>query len=286
MAPKLDPLATAQQDAFELAAVRLMKEPAAKAAQDDVAAMWIDKVKPSTAQRAQFDVEFEQIAFSVMMESLNQDPLYPQIHAFGRFAHMNGGVRIPGTKVGNPNPDYVYRFIAIDDKSRYVIHGETVGQPPVAAEFSVLTQAQAYLANRSARHITFDANGRFTMTVDPDPEGSRLNHMQTGEGACQILIRDIMSDVAKERPYKLSVERLGDKPSRPAFGEKEALEMYGARLKKFVGDLLFIGEKMIFNKPANTFAAPAVNKGGIYSVAQAYAAGHYKLQDGEALGRH
>ena len=282
MAAKIDPLDTPQQRAFELAALGLMRQPAVQAAMDEVAAYWIAQVKPSAAARARFDAEFEQVAFSIAMEALNQDPLYPAIHAFGRFAHTLEGARIPGSKVGNPNPDYIYRFITIDSTSRYLIHGETVGPPPVAAEFSVLTKAQAYLANRSARHIAFDANGRFTLTLDSAPAGERVNHMQTGEGACQVLIRDILSDVAIERPYKLSVERLGP-PSRAAFGEADAMACYGAHLKKFVDDLLFIGSRMIFNKPANTFEQPAVHKGGIYSVAQAYAAGHYSLQDKQAL---
>lgn len=282
MAAKIDPLDTPQQRAFERAALKLMQMPAARAARQEVAAYWIDRVKPNAAARAKFDFEFEQIAFSVAMESLNQDSLHPQIHAFGRFEHMADGLRIPGSKVGNPNPDYIYRFIAIDGASRYVIHGETLGPPPAAAEFSVLSPAQAYLANRSARHITFDADGRFAMTVDADPPGDRPNHMQTGEAASQILIRDILSDIAGQRPYALSIERLGPSPRAP-FGEAEALGMYGKRLRKFVDDLLFIGERMIFNKPANTFEAPAVHKGGIYSVAQGYSAGHYRLEDEEAL---
>jgi hypothetical protein len=282
MVAKIDPLDTPQQRAFERAAVRLMQDPAARASQAEVAAYWIDRIKPSADARARFESEFEQIAFSIAMESLNQDPLYPQIHAFGRFEHVLDGQRIPGTKVGNPNPDYIYRFIAIDGASRYVIHGEMLAPPPVAAEFSVLTPAQAYLANRSARHITFDADGRFTLTLDADPAGERPNHMQTGPDACQVLIRDILSDVAVQRPYKLTVERLGAAP-RAAYGEEHALSIYGKRLRKFVDDLLFIGERMIFNKPVNTYDAPAVHQGGIYSVAQAYAAGHYRLQEDEAM---
>src|SRR5690348_15801451 len=115
MAPKRDPMSTAQQEAYELTAVHLLKDPAAKAAQDEVAAMWIDKVTSNAAQRTTFEAEFVQSASSELMESLNQDPLYPHIHACGLFTPTREGLRIPGTKVGNPNPDYVNRFIAIDD---------------------------------------------------------------------------------------------------------------------------------------------------------------------------
>jgi hypothetical protein len=287
MAEARDPLDTPQQRDIELSAVRLLQKPEAIAAGKEVAAYWIDRVKPSAAQRALFDFEYEQVKLCAAMDALNQDAIHPRIHAFGRFAHMLDGVHIPGTKSGNPNPDYIYRFITIDDTSRYIIRGETVGRAPAVAEFAVLTKEQSYLANLSARHVAFDADGRFTLTVDPDApemknESARVNHLQTKAGASQVLIRDMLTDITVERPYRLSVERLGPAPRAP-LTDADALACFGARLRKFVDDMLFIAERMIYSKPVNTFPAPTVHQGGIYAVSQAYAAGHYKIKADEAL---
>ena len=287
MPAKVDTLETPQQAALERAALRLLQQPAAIRAAEEVAAYWLERVKPGTAQRAVFAFEFEQVKFCAALDALNQDPLHPQIHAFGRFARTVNGLAIPGTKCANPNPDYVYRFITIDDASSYVIRGETLAPAPVVAEFAVLTKEQVYLANLASRHIAFEADGRFTLTVGPEtpeskPAAARVNHLQTKAGASQILIRDMLSDVVVQRPYKLSVERLGP-PARPPLTEADALACYHARLKKLVDDMLFIAERMIFSKPANTFAAPQVHQGGIYAVSQAYSAGHYRLQEDEAL---
>lgn len=283
----IDPLDTPQQREIELAAVRLLQKPEAIAAAKEVAVHWIERVKPNAAQRALFDFEYEQVKLCAAMDALNQDAIHPRMHSFFRFAHTVDGVPVPGTKQGNPNPDYAYRFVTIDDSSRYVIHGETVGQAPGVAEFAVLTAAQAYLANLSARHIAFDAGGRFTLTIDPDapatkPKKARVNHMQTKTGASQILIRDMLTDITVQRPYKLSVERLGP-ATRAPLTEADALSIFPARLRKMVDDMLFIAEKMIYSKPANTFPTPMVHQGGIYAVSQAYAAGHYKIKSDEAL---
>ena len=144
------PLASADQDYLELAAIRLLAHPKVLAAAKQTAAGWIQRAKPSDEALSKFESEWEQAVFSAAINVLNQDPNYPRIQAFARFAHQTQGVKIPGTKCSNPNPDYVYRLIPIDGHARFVVHGLVSEHRPVAFEFSVLDANQVYLGNISA----------------------------------------------------------------------------------------------------------------------------------------
>jgi hypothetical protein len=282
MYAKPNPLVTAEQDAMELRAVRLLARPDIRAACEVLKEYWLGKVRPNAEQRALFDWEFDQTAFCGVLNALNQDGDHPKLHAFGRFAHAVSGVHAPGTKHGHPNPDYIYWFAPVNGHSRYVISGHTGNAPPAAAEISLLDGKQVYLGNLSLHQIAIDADGGFTITVDPDPAGDRPNHLRSSPGAHQVLIRNVLSDLDGQLPMSLAIERLGATPVEEP-DDDEIAPLCGPHIKKLIDDLMFVNANIVMPHPVNVFENPAFHDGGVYSVSQAYAPGHFRLADDEAL---
>jgi len=274
------PLATADQDYLELAAVHLLAHPKVQTAAKQTAAGWIQRAKPSDEALSKFETEWEQAVFSGAINALNQDPNYPRIQAFARFAHATRGVTIPGTKCSNPNPDYVYRLIPIDGHARFVVHGLVSEHRPVAFEFSVLDANQVYLGNISASDLVIGPDGRFTITVGPDSGGP--NHIQTTPAAIQILIRDVLKDVATDRPFSLTVERL-DPPTAPPLTDDQIAERAGPVIQKFVDDIAAINSGVMLQRPANQWDKPAIHSGAAFISTQAYSGCRYRLNNDEAL---
>lgn len=275
------PIATAEQIALELEAVALLRHPRVQQAKAKIARYWMDRVGPDDELKARFDREFEQAAFCGALNTLNMDPLRPKIHAFCRFPHRQSGQLIPGTKAGHPNPDYVYRFIPVDERSHYVINGVASAHPPAAFELGVIDQNQVYVGTISAHQLDIGPDNRFTISIDPEPAGGRRNHIQSKPGACQVIVRDILGDVATDRPHALSVERVG---GAAAGIIDDAPELrYEAVLKKFVDELNAATAMLIGDRPVNRFSSPAFNDDGAYLVTQAYSPGRYRLTDDEAL---
>ncbi len=276
------PLATADQDYLELAAVRLLAHPKVQAAAKQTAAGWIQRAKPSDEALSKFESEWEQAVFSGAINTLNQDPNYPRIQAFARFAHRTQGIEIPGTKCSNPNPDYIYRLIPIDGHAHFVVHGLAPDHKPAAFEFSVLDANQVYLGNISQPDLAIGPDGRFTITIDPSPAGGRPNHIQTAPAAWQILIRDVLNDVATDRPYDLTVDRL-DPPTAAPLTDDQVAERAGAVIQKFVDDIAVINSGVMQQRPANQWDKPAIHSGAAFISTQAYSGCRYRLNNDEAL---
>lgn len=277
-----NPLLTDQQLDIERRAARLLASPETVAVREAVAARWLDAVKPSPELRAVFDAEFEQVAFCSAMNAFNADPGHPRVHAFGRFAHLDGAMRVPGTKSGNPCPDYVYRFIPVSVEHRYVIEGRLPAQPAVAFEFGLIDAQQVYQGTVSAHELVIDRDGRFRITIDAEPASGRPNHIRSRPGACQVIVRDVLGDVAVHRPYHLRVERAGPGKA-PAPRDEDTARRFGLELNKFVDDLAAAIGMSVARREPNRFDNPAFHGDGTFLVTQAYSSGQYRLADDEAL---
>ncbi|WP_157217086.1 hypothetical protein [Flavisphingomonas formosensis] len=276
-------LATEDQEAVERIAARLRTDPRTAAAVDRVARHWIDEMKPNAEHQARFDFEYEQAAFCGFMNAANDDPLYPRLHAFARFAHETDGSAIPATKSAHPNPDYIYRFVPIDGESYYLLHGQVPEKGPLVCEYAMLTADQVYQKNVSLTDLQIAPDGSFTISVDPDPADGRPNHFQTNGESFQLLLRDVIGDAATEAPVALRIERVGPSPSRPPRSFEDMLGTVERHIRKHVDDLIFVTRNFVLKNPVNVFAPPRVQSHSMYSVAQAYSPGHYRIADDEAL---
>jgi len=276
-------LATEDQIAVELLAARLRADPRTAAGVERVAQHWIAEMKPNAEHQARFAAEYEQAAFCGFMNAANDDPLYPRLHAFARFAHETNGVAIPATKSAHPNPDYIYRFVPIDGESYYLLHGKVPANGPLVCEYAMLTAEQVYQKNVSLKDLEIAADGSFTISVDPDPADGRPNHFQTNAESFQLLLRDVIGDAGVEAPVELRLERIGPSPSRPPRSFEEMIGNVEPHTLKHIDDLIFVTRNFVLKNPVNVFAPPRVQAQSMYSVAQAYSPGHYKICDDEAL---
>jgi hypothetical protein len=187
---------------------------------------------------------------------------------------------------GVPNPDTVYRFIPVDTASSFVITGRFSKARPLVNDFSLVTKELQTLANLSGRDLEVDADGRFAITVDPRPAAGRSNHLQTTDGAVQVLIRDTMDDWAAERPSRLHAQRTSDPPAAAPLTDDALAPLAVQSIRKHIND--FSGtNRRAFAQPVNTLKTPAIHGGaastGGFLVTQAYSMGWFLLADDEAL---
>lgn len=276
------PIATPDQIELELQAVALLEQPAVAQALAQIGREWTERRQPSPELLAIFEREYRQVMLCSAINALNADPNYPKIHAFCRFPHRQSGVAIPGTKAGHPNPDYVYRFIPVNDTSHYVFSGRVPENGSVAFEFGLLDPDQVYQGTISGHQLAIGPDGSFTLSVDPEPARGRANHIQSKPGACQVIVRDVLADVATDLPYSLAVERLArGAPPVPIGGDVGARCADAAH--KFIDDLDAATAMLIGGRDYNVFLSPALHQGGVYLSTQAYAPGRYRITDDEAL---
>jgi hypothetical protein len=277
-------LKTEDQVAIERMAASLVADSKTESVRESVARFWLEEKKPNDELKALFAAEFEQVAFCSAMNVFNCDPDAPKIHAFGRFEHSTSGLRIPATKSAHPCADYVYRFIPVNANNHYVVEGTVPLRAPAAFEFGVIDGQHRYQGTLSAHQLMTNGNGRFSITISPDPAKGRPNHIQTSAGACRVIIRDVLGDVALEKPYDLKVHCV----ARGIDAQKasvDPIERFGFELRKFVDDLLAadrVGMSFTQGVP-NLFKSPVLHGGGMLLVTQAYSPGCFHLRDNEAI---
>jgi len=249
----------------------------------DIGKKWRARIKPDAEQEALFGLELERAAFSGFMHAAGSDPLYPRLYAFGRDAQQRNGRTIPATWSAHPNPDYLYRFVSIDGQGEYLVKGRIPKERPAAAEYALLTGAQAYQGNISLSQMVADSGGSFELSVGPSAAG-RANHFQTTAESTQLLLRDVVADGFTQKPIALSVERVGGPPpARAPYSYEEYWTRAEGLVRKHVDDLLFVTENFVLKRPVNVFDEPKVQSGAMYSAAQAYSAGRFALRDDEAM---
>lgn len=263
-------------------AQRLYEDPRTRALIQEIGENWRARIKPDAENEKLFPAELERAAFSGFMHAAGCDPLYPKLYTFGRDSRQLNGRTIPATWSAHPNPDYLYRFIAVDSAGEYRIQGRIPKERPAAAEYALLTQAQAYQKNISLSQFLIEPDGSFEISASPSETGA-ANHFQTTGESHQLLFRDVVADGFTQKPILLSLQRKGPKPSRAPYTYEEYWKLAETLVRKHVEDLLFVTENFVLKRPVNVFDDPRIQSGTMYSAAQAYSAGHFDLKEDEAI---
>ncbi|WP_422745789.1 DUF1214 domain-containing protein [Mycobacterium sp. WMMD1722] len=221
-APRVSPLATPEQLAAERTAtetvqslpVRLMTHvlrqqflASARARYghvDDDNMMALDRAVDEYAMAAAFQQQ--------LLDSMN-----PAVITQVAPPHTWFGQTVQGSRLLYDNPDTIYRFMAVNGASSYVIAGRfhrTGGaEIPTELTFSVLEG----LAGTTSSLLTYDeleinADGTFVITVSREPANGRRNHLQLTPGSTIIAARDTLGDWNTEVPMSLSITRVGGPP--------------------------------------------------------------------------
>jgi hypothetical protein len=129
--------------------------------------------------------------------------------------HSWYGQNVGGSRILYDNPDTIYRFMAVNKTSSYVITGRFTGEEmPADTTFSVLTGLSGTTASvLTGRELVLNPDGSFTITVSDSPTGSGPNHLQLTSDTTLIAVRNTLSDWNKQNPMTLSIERVSGPPN-------------------------------------------------------------------------
>ena len=121
---------------------------------------------------------------------------------------------VAGSRILYDNPDTIYRFMAVNSTSSYVITGRFTGDMPADTTFSVLTGLTGTTASVvTGDELELNPDGSFTITVSSSPTGPGPNHIQITDDTTLIAVRNTLSDWNAQDPMSLSIERVSGPPN-------------------------------------------------------------------------
>jgi hypothetical protein len=272
----------AQQDDLDKKALSLMSHPAILQARREGEERLLASLPNATPEsRAIFTAAMDELTYFGIMNGLNDDPAYPRVTVVQRPARCVGDRQTPAPKGLDENPDTVYRIVPMDGASTYILRGQVVGHRPQVNEFSLLGDDWFTVGNVSGETLKVAPDGKFTITVAPEPAEGRANYIQTRPGASFMVVRDTIADWARQRATRLTVERTDGPPSHPR-SEAEEIQSVVAKINRFFFETIRLHE-LAFKQPANFFPQPLIRSEYGMLVTQAYSIGYFALKDGEAL---
>ena len=210
-----NPIATPEQNEHERHALEVFAHPRIVATRKEIREYWSHSVPRSEDALACMDGAFEEVMFSAVVWSLNQDPLRPKVVTITRLAHRLGDLDVPGSRWGIDNPDSVYRVIPISGDERYMIRGRVPETRVTENYFTLWDDQMGTVDVLNGKDLVLDPDGSFEIHVDAEPAGDRANHVRSSPEAHEFYIRDVVMDWRTERINELSIERLGAPPGQP-----------------------------------------------------------------------
>jgi len=206
---------------------------------------------------------------------------------------------------GALNPDADYAFAVIDTSRRYRIRGQKGEEVYFSYTFhhgaaDDVGWHNPVVAARNRFEIEYEPDGRYALTVGPEPSQGRPNHVQLPEGYATIVVRhyfelDPSFHDRSDLSVAIEIEALDDPgPVRP-IDEREAARRYGAvaRFIRQVGEGLESWEgkalpdylTTVPNVPASPgwWTDETAEGGGWGAVDNLYMGGVYALDPGQAL---
>ena len=289
-------LGTLDQLAAERLALRLLDHPKVRAA----AAATLQQMMSNRAASDAEGVTSLKRAMDIWTRSLvlrqtNGDPYAPMIISDAdSAAHEWFGHIYPSAQVAADNPDNVYRNAYLNGNASYVLRGRisaprpaqfvlelTVGRPG-SLVIRKSGKERVDLGNQVAiltdRDIEPDADGRFTVYIDPRPANERKYHLRSRDDCPQaLLLRDTLSDWSQV-PLEYRIEKVAG-PSAPPLTEELIAERTMADLPEWIEFWTKFKENWMGNPAPNTMATPIARDGGWGFGAS----GPYELADDEAL---
>ncbi len=169
---------------------------------------------PDRENLAQLNRSVDEYANQAAMEVQLLNPNNPKVLQQVMPPHTWYGQTAGGNRIWYDNPDTVYRFVAVNAASEYVITGRfDRDHMPADTNFSVLTGLNGNTAwNLNASDLDLDAEGNFRITVSSRPARAGEDHLQLPPDATLITTRNTLSDWADQTPMSVSIERVGGPP--------------------------------------------------------------------------
>lgn len=283
------PIATAEQRALEVQVKAVLASAPMQREQARIVALYrADPQAGSPAGRATIERAAAAIANAAAQYIVN-DPANAQPMWVTKAPLRLRGVAVGRSGYGIDNPDNVYRNVPIDAAASYEITGRIGPGGPAQLHFTLMdavpgttpmsVEGGGFVGTLSSEDMEIGPDGRFTVTIGPEPANGRSNHIQSkGSGKLLMVVRDLFTDWGKQQPAALAVRKTGG-PDLIAPTPAELARRSAALLAKIAPYWLAYDNTYLYSRPANAFVAPRLRPGG----RGISASGWFSLQDGEAL---
>ena len=195
----------------------------------------------------------------------------------------------PYTKLGLDNPDTLYFNAYIRDDAEYVV----TGRRGTTADLSFQILNGDYTPARSPdsmaafddRDIEIAADGTYELRFGPARPDAGTNYFTLGAGAANLLVREVFSDWANERPGEIRIHRADTIGSAPPPARPETMakryDVAGRMLISRLRTFLAFPEWHYLKLPVNTMTEPRPTPGGLAT--QYSSVGHYDLDDDQVM---
>ncbi len=168
---------------------------------------------PDEANLAALDNAVDEYAMAAAFQQQLLNPMDPKVVMQVAPPHDWFGMDVGGSRILYDNPDTIYRFMAVNATSDYVIRGRfldlTEGGMPTDTSFSVLEGLAGTTSSiLTGDDLDVDENGYFEITVSREAAApGQKNHLQLTSGSTIIAARNTLGDWNTEEPSTLSIER-------------------------------------------------------------------------------
>jgi hypothetical protein len=169
---------------------------------------------PDRANLDALDDAVDEYAMGAAFQQQLLNPMTPTAVMQVAPPHTWYGQEVGGSRILYDNPDTIYRFMAVNKTSSYVITGRFTGDEPTETTFSVLTGLSGTTASvLNGDKLVRNPDGSFTITVSGSATGPGPNHIQITDDTTLIAVRNTLSDWNKQNPMSLSIERVSGPPN-------------------------------------------------------------------------
>lgn len=251
--------------------MRALTSDAVTQARELVAARWrtlAGRDAPAEAWGHRFDELIEEFAFNYCLKAAAGDPNHPIVLGMHYCPpHEWFGTKVPGSRgSGGDGPDQHYVLIPVTYGAHYEIEGRRFDPVPADIPLTVLGNPSLTmtLGSLDLLNINVDADGRYRLTVGPEPAAGDPNHIQVPPGALYLFNRECRSDW-RQIPSEWSVRRL-DPPTAAPWTDDQVARRAAAMMVEDVPPMywfLSLFENMERNTVSDLFCTGRV--GGLVS---------------------
>jgi len=195
----------------------------------------------------------------------------------------------PYTKLGLDNPDTLYFHSYLREDAEYLVTGRRGSTRDLS--FQVLNgdyspvEVPDSLTAFDDRSIEIAEDGTFELRFGPVRPNAGPNYFPLGPGSAMLVVREVFSDWATERPGTIRIQRVGGVGAAPPPPTTDTLaKRYGVAGKILLSRLrtfLAFPEWFYLKLPVNTMTEPRSTPGGLTT--QFSSAGHYDLDEDKAM---
>lgn len=191
----------------------LLLEPEVESAKQKIIEMYSNSPSGSIADgEATLESAVDSLMYGALLASASKNLADAKIVWSETLAYDYAGVEVPDNRYAGETPDRIYRNVVLSSDYRYELHGKYDAE--INQDFSVevipgpANWGLPPLAVLRAKNIILEADGSFKITLDADPAGDRVNHLQLTAKAKGLLIRDTVGDWALNKPVTISLVSL------------------------------------------------------------------------------